>query len=57
MKSALIGSAWLFLLLTPMMPAQEITFENLDFEYVHNSNLTKADLVEKVLVVHFWGVT
>jgi len=46
-----------FLCLCPIAFTQEFTFDNLEFDYVINSNLKKADLIEKVALVHFWGVT
>ncbi len=54
----ILFSAFLVLLAPgPSAPAQELTFENLEFEYLHNADLTKSDLVEKVVLIHFWGTT
>ncbi len=36
---------------------QELTFENLDFDGILNARIEKADLVEKVVLIHLWGST
>jgi len=45
------------LLPVPGAAGQELAFENLEFEYLRNADLVKSDLVEKVLLIHFWGTT
>lgn len=45
------------LALTAAAEAQELTFENLDFDVMHNVELTKEDLVGKVVLIHLWGTT
>ena len=50
----------LSLLFAPFLSAsaQEITFENLDFDVMHNAvDFTKEDLVERVVLIHLWGTT
>ena len=47
----------LFFSAIPLAVAQEITFENLDFDVMHNYDISKVDLVEKVVLIHFWGTT
>ena len=42
----------------PAAFAQEVTFENLDFDVMHNAvDFSKADLVERVALIHLWGTT
>lgn len=47
----------LLLILASFANAQEITFENLDFDVMHNCELAKPDLVERVVLIHLWGTT
>lgn len=47
----------LLLMLAGFAIAQEITFENLDFDVMHNCELAKPDLVEQVVLIHLWGTT
>ena len=53
-----IISLCLFFFLFPAAYAQEITFENLDFDVMHNVvEFTKEDLVERAALIHLWGTT
>ena len=48
----------LFFALFHAVSAQEVTFENLDFDVMHNAvDFSKADLVERVVLIHLWGTT
>lgn len=54
--------SWLFLVILGLLPVsgaagQELAFDSLEFEYLRNADLMKSDLVEKVLLIHFWGTT
>ena len=56
-RSSCLLLAVLGLLPVSSAAGQDPTFENLEFEYLHNADLVKSDLGEKVLLIHCWGTT